>query len=89
MIGTLSLLVTLHARTDMYTHAHGHTHTHMHLCICICRFYPKLFAQADVEVVNTFSLLVTVPGTNSTVKPALIMCHREYHPQTMYIMYLS
>jgi hypothetical protein len=48
------------------------------------RLYPTLFKQAKREVVNEFSLLMTVQGTNDSMRPALTMCHCKY-VETMYV----
>ena len=40
-------------------------------------FYPHLFAAATVETVNEFSLLLTLPGSDSSERPALFMCHLD------------
>ena len=44
------------------------------------KFYPTLFAKASVDTVDEFSLLIKLPGTDPTLRPALVMCHLDVVP---------
>ncbi len=42
--------------------------------------YPHLMAQATVEVIDRRSLLITIPGSDPSLKPCLFMSHQDVVP---------
>ncbi|KAJ1481137.1 hypothetical protein T484DRAFT_1808499, partial [Baffinella frigidus] len=42
--------------------------------------YAALFGAAKVEVVNDFSLLMTLQGSDASLDPALVICHLDVVP---------
>ena len=42
--------------------------------------YPALMATASFEVIGRHSLLITIPGTDPTLRPCLFMSHQDVVP---------
>ena len=43
-------------------------------------FYPTLFSKVSIETIDEFSLLLKLPGTDPSLRPALVMCHLDVVP---------
>ena len=42
--------------------------------------YPRVFAQLEVEVINQYSLLISWPGSDSSLAPILFTAHMDVVP---------
>ena len=42
--------------------------------------YPHIMAAGTFEVIGHHSILITIPGTDSSLKPALFMSHQDVVP---------
>ncbi|KAJ4154106.1 hypothetical protein LMH87_010569 [Akanthomyces muscarius] len=42
--------------------------------------YPTIYKRAKVEKINTYGLLYTIEGTDSSLKPTLLMAHEDVVP---------
>ncbi|CAN3377146.1 carboxypeptidase S [Diutina rugosa] len=42
--------------------------------------FPEVFAKLDVEIVNTYGLVITWKGSKSSLKPLVLMAHQDVVP---------
>ena len=80
-VSKLVQLNTVSDRSEIPTHLSAESQGNMKAAHALLRsFYPHLFAEAKVETINEYSLLLTLPALenrHAPQRPALLMCHLD------------